>query len=255
MKITVNGNLTLADIVNVARNGYKVEISAEAYQRMAASRALVDDCVRESRVVYGITTGFGKFSDVSIAEADSKKLQKNLIMSHACGVGEPLKPETVRAMMLLRINSLSVGNSGISRNTIDALLALLNSEVVPYVPSKGSLGASGDLVPLAHMTLTLLGLGDAFYQGKKMSAKKALALAKLSAVELTSKEGLALINGTQAMNSFATLNVVDAERLNKMADICSALTMEAERAVTDPFDPRIHELRRQSGQIDTEFVY
>ncbi|MDD4832105.1 MAG: histidine ammonia-lyase [Clostridia bacterium] len=251
MKITVNGNLTLADVVNVARNGYKVEISAEAYQRMAVSRALVDDCVKEARVVYGITTGFGKFSDVSIAEADSKKLQKNLIMSHSCGVGEPLKPENVRAMMLLRINSLSVGNSGISRNTIDALLALLNSEVVPYVPSKGSLGASGDLVPLAHMTLTLLGMGDAFYKGKKMPAKKALALAGLSPIELTAKEGLALINGTQAMNSFATLNVVDAERLNKIADICSALTMEAQRAVTDPFDPRIHELRRQSGQIDT----
>ncbi|HPG92588.1 MAG TPA: histidine ammonia-lyase [Clostridia bacterium] len=250
-KILVNGNLTLSDIVNVARNGCKAEIPAEVYQRMAVSRNLVDDCVREARVVYGITTGFGKFSDVSIAEEDSKKLQKNLIMSHACGVGEPLLPETVRAMMLLRINSLSVGNSGISRNTIDALLALLNSDVIPYVPSKGSLGASGDLVPLAHMTLTLLGMGDAFYKGKKMTAKKALALAGLSPIELTAKEGLALINGTQAMNSFATLNVVDAERLNKIADICSALTMEAQRAVTDPFDPRIQELRRQQGQIDT----
>ncbi len=250
-KIIINGNLSPNDIVNVARNGFKIEIAPEAYQRMAKSRGLVESCVKENRAVYGITTGFGKFSDVSISEANSKKLQKNLIMSHACGVGEPLPAETVRAMMVLRINALTVGNSGISKNTVDALKDMLNGGVVPFVPSKGSLGASGDLVPLAHMALTLLGMGDAFYNGKKMTAKKALKNAGLKPIELTAKEGLALINGTQAMNAIAALCLFDSENLNKTADVCAAMTMEALRGITDAFDPRIQELRRQTGQAAT----
>lgn len=248
-KIIIDGNLSLADVQKVAREKIQIEIAPEAYARMSLSRGLVESCVKQNRAVYGITTGFGKFSDVSISEANSKKLQKNLIMSHACGVGEPLPAEIVRAMMLLRINALAVGNSGVSKKTIDALVNVLNSEVVPLVPSKGSLGASGDLVPLAHMALTLLGMGEAYFKGKKMQAKRALAMAGLGPIELTSKEGLALINGTQAMNAFATLCVTDGTNLNKTADICAALTMEAQRAVTDAFDPRLHLLRRQSGQI------
>jgi len=251
-KLIISGqDLTIADVVDVARHHRPVCISQQSYKRMAVSRQLVEDCVNEARVIYGITTGFGKFADVSISKEDSKQLQANLIVSHACGVGEPITEEYVRAMMLLRINALAVGNSGISQPTIDSLLALLNSQVVPYVPSKGSLGASGDLVPLAHMTLTLLGLGQAYYNGQLMESYEALERANLTPIELTSKEGLALINGTQAMNSYATLCVYDALNLNKVADIVSALTMEAVNAVIDAFDPRLHLLRHQDGQIST----
>ncbi|MEG1528271.1 MAG: histidine ammonia-lyase [Clostridia bacterium] len=251
-KIELNGSdLTIDDVVDVAYGRAEVSLAINSYERMAQSRAVVEDCVKNHRVVYGITTGFGKFSDVSISEQDSKKLQKNLIMSHACGVGEPIEKAYVRAMMLLRINALSVGNSGISRPTIDALVALLNSEVTPFVPSKGSLGASGDLVPLAHMTLTLLGEGYAYYQGKKILASKALKLAKLQPIELTSKEGLALINGTQAMCSYSCICLYQAIRLNKIADIVASLTIEAERGITDAFDSRIQKLRNQDGQIET----
>lgn len=245
------GQLSLEQIVAVSRKGAKAEISPDAYNRMERSRQVVIDCVNNNKVVYGLTTGFGKFSDVSISEANSKQLQKNLIMSHACGVGDPLATEFVKAMMLLRINALTVGNSGISRSTIDALTDLLNSDVVPFVYSKGSLGASGDLVPLAHMALTLIGLGNAYYKGELMSAEQALKKANLRPVELTAKEGLALINGTQAMNSIATLCVYDAIYLNKTADITSSMTMEALRAVTDAFDSRIHALRNQLGQMAT----
>lgn len=247
----INGNLSLQDTQNILCNNIPISVANAAYSNMEKSRNVVVDCVAGNKAVYGITTGFGKFSDVSISEKDSKTLQKNLIMSHACGVGEPFSPDIVRAMMLLRINALSVGNSGISRQTFDSLVALFNSGIIPYVPQKGSLGASGDLVPLAHMTLTLIGMGNAFYKGKLMPAKKALKLCNLAPAQLTAKEGLALINGTQAMNAIATITVKDAINLNKCADICAAMTMEALQAITDAFDLRIHELRNQEGQIKT----
>ncbi len=250
-KVVINGlSLSLKDVLDVAC-GAKVEIAEEAYTRMAASRKLVDEIIKEEKSVYGITTGFGKFSEVSISEKDSKKLQKNLIVSHACGVGKPLNKEAVRALMCLRLNALAVGNSGISRNTFDALKDLINSPVTPYIPEKGSLGASGDLVPLAHMTLSLLGIGNAYYEDTLMPAKRALKKANLSIIELTGKEGLALINGTCAMCALACLTVSDGINLNKTADICAALTCEALRGITDAYDDRIQQLRRQTGQIKT----
>ncbi len=249
--VVIDGlNLSLKDVLDVAY-GAKVEIAKEAYTRMAASRGLVNDIIKNKKSVYGITTGFGKFSEVSISEKDSEKLQKNLITSHACGVGKPLAQEAVRALMCLRLNALAVGNSGISRNTFDALKELLNSPIIPFIPEKGSLGASGDLVPLAHMTLTLLGIGDAYYDGLLMPAIKALNMANLSAIELSGKEGLALINGTCAMCALACLTVSDSINLNKTADICAALTCEALRGIIDAYDDRIHQLRHQSGQIKT----
>lgn len=244
-------NLTAEQVVSVARDGIKVTISGNSYKKMAASRGVVDTCVAQHKIVYGLTTGFGKFADVEIAPENITKLQKNLIMSHACGVGEPFDTTVVRAMILLRINALAVGYSGISKNTIDTLLSVLNSKVVPYVPSKGSLGASGDLVPLAHIALCLIGEGNAYYDGALMTAKEALSKAKISPIELTSKEGLALINGTQGMCALACICICGGEMLNKTADCIACLSLEAHRAVADAFDERIHKLRNQTGQIKT----
>ncbi len=242
-------SLDLSKLARVARDGARVELSPQAETRVAASRAVVDRCVAESIVRYGITTGFGKFCDVVISTEENATLQKNLIMSHACGVGDPLPTEVVRAMVLLRANALAVGYSGIRPSTLNALIALLNAGVVPLVPEKGSLGASGDLAPLSHMALVLCGMGEAFYHGVRMTGAQALAAAGLSPVELSAKEGLALINGTQVMTAVGALAVHDAERLVRSADLIAALTAQALRGIVDAYDPRVHELRRQPGQI------
>ncbi|MDD2483953.1 MAG: histidine ammonia-lyase [Eubacteriales bacterium] len=245
------GKLTLEELQEVIRGGSLIALSETAKTLMQKSRDMVETCVTEEKIVYGLTTGFGKFSDVTISLDDSIKLQENLITSHSCGVGEPLPIEVVRAMMLLRINALAVGYSGIRITTVETLLEMLNKGVIPVVPSKGSLGASGDLVPLAHMSLVLLGMGEAYYQGQRMSGQEAMQRAEIDPVKLTSKEGLALINGTPAMCSLGALSVIDAITLLKTAEIIAALSMEAENGVIDAMDERIHVLRRQPGQIVT----
>ena len=170
-------------------------------------------------------------------------------MSHACGVGEPLPDEVVRAMMLLRINALAIGYSGIRVSTVQTLVEMLNKDVIPVIPSKGSLGASGDLVPLAHMSLVLLGMGEAKYRGELMSGEQAMKLAGITPVKLTSKEGLALINGTPAMCAVGALALADAEMLMKSADVIAAMSMEAECGIADAMDERLHRVRRQPGQM------
>lgn len=249
--IIEDGKLTLAEFLSVAWNGTPVRLSDRARAKIAESRSVVDACVAEERVVYGLTTGFGKFSDVTISEADSMALQENLIMSHACGVGDPLPREVVRGMMLLRINALAVGYSGVQPETVERLADMLNRDVIPVVPEKGSLGASGDLVPLAHMTLVLLGMGEADYQGERLAGGEAMRRAGIEPVRLRSKEGLALINGTQAMCSLGALSIADGEILMRSADIIAALSMESENGIIDAMDSRLHELRRQPGQMDT----
>jgi len=174
-----NQRLTIEDIVDVARFNFKVELGEDAKEQINIARTIVDKFVEEGIVSYGITTGFGKFSDVIISKEETNNLQKNLIISHACGVGEPFAEEIVRAMMILRVNSLVKGHSGIRLVTVEKLIELLNKEVHPVVPEKGSLGASGDLAPLSHMVLTILGLGEAFYKGERMDSIKALELAEL----------------------------------------------------------------------------
>ena len=216
---------------------------------MNSSRAVVERCVEEQLVRYGITTGFGKFCNVVISKEDNTRLQKNLIMSHACGQGSPLPRETVRAMMTLRANALAVGNSGIRPKVVARLIDMVNADIIPVVPEKGSLGASGDLAPLAHMALVIIGMGEAFYKGERMPGSKALALAGLHPVTLEAKEGLALINGTQAMTAVGALAVYDALNLYRTASIASALSFQALRGIVDAFDQRIHELRRQRGQL------
>ncbi|HHW98394.1 MAG TPA: aromatic amino acid lyase, partial [Firmicutes bacterium] len=200
MTITISGqDLRLRDVVAVARKGAKVELSEQAKERIAAARQVVETMVEEEKIVYGITTGFGMFSDTFIDKDASALLQKNLIFSHACGVGDYLPVEVVRAAMLLRVNSLAKGYSGARLETVQLMLDMLNAGVTPLVPSQGSLGASGDLAPLSHIILVLLGEGEALYQGKEYTGAQALQLAGLNPIQLSAKEGLALINGTQIM--------------------------------------------------------
>lgn len=251
-KVIINGNdLRLEDIVNVARNNYQVELSEEAIKRVEKSRGIVDKIVEEDRVVYGITTGFGKFSDVSISGEDCKTLQRNLIISHACGFGNSLDTDIVRTIILLRANALSKGYSGIRLSTLQTLVAMLNKRVHPVIPEKGSLGASGDLAPLSHMVLPMLGEGEAEYQGKIISGREAMDKAGIEVVQLIAKEGLALINGTQVMTAVGALALWDGINLIKSGDIAAALTVEALRGIRDAFDLRTHNIRPHEGQIET----
>lgn len=241
----------LEDVIHVAKDGYLLELSDEVRKSITDSRKVVEKYVSQERVVYGITTGFGRFSDVFINKEDTGTLQKNLIISHACGVGEPFPEYIVRAIMMLRLNALSRGLSGIRLSTFEQLLNMLNKRVHPVIPEKGSLGASGDLAPLSHMVLTMLGLGEAFYEGKRMDSAQALKLAGLEPIELSSKEGLALINGTQVMTAVGCFAVYQAQMLAKQSDINLGLTMEALEGISDAFDARIHQSRGQVGQIAT----
>ena len=244
-------SLSLKDVVLVARHRRKVELSSAAKESVTKSREYVDYLVDEKRVVYGITTGFGEFSKVSIAKEETELLQRNLIVSHACGVGNHLPPDSVRALMLLRINALSQGFSGIRLETIQSLADMLNAGIVPAIPEKGSLGSSGDLAPLSHMVLPLLDLGEAYYDGELMPGGQAIKQAGIAPITLTSKEGLALINGTQAMTGIGALTLYDSLNLSKLCDIAAALSLEALNGVTDAFLPEIHEIRPHQGQLDT----
>lgn len=244
-------NLTLDQFIDIVRYNKEVELNSKAIENVNKARALVDRYVSENKVVYGITTGFGKFSDVVITGDETKKLQRNLIISHSCGVGNALDEEIVRGIMLLRANALSKGYSGIRLSTLNTLIEMLNKKVHPFIPEKGSLGASGDLAPLAHMVLVMLGEGEAFYKGVRMSGKDAMEKANIKPVQLTSKEGLALINGTQVMTSIGALTIYDAINLSKTADIAAALTSEALNGITDAYDEKVHKVRHHQGQIDT----
>lgn len=251
-KIVIDGSsLDIEQVAKVARFQEKVEISEEAIKNVEESRKIVDEFVRNKDVVYGITTGFGKFADVTISQEETSQLQENLIMSHSCGVGEPLKDEFVRAIMLLRINNLAKGYSGVRLSTLNTLVDMLNKNVCPIIPEKGSLGASGDLAPLAHMVLVMLGMGQATYEGQKLSGQEAMNQAGIETIKLSSKEGLALINGTQVMTAIGALTVYDAKMLMKLADISASLTLEGLKAITDAFDDRIHQTRPHKGQINT----
>ena len=250
--IKIDGaSLTIEDVVNVARHNYHVELADHALENIKKSREYVDKLVEDERVVYGITTGFGKFSDVNISKDESKDLQRNLIISHACGVGRHFEADVVRAIMLLRANALSRGFSGIAPTTLLTLIEMLNKNVIPAIPEKGSLGASGDLAPLSHMVLTLIGEGDAYYEGKLMDGAEAMAKAGITPVTLVAKEGLALINGTQVMTAVGALTAWDAMNLLKLSDISASLTIEALNGITDAFHPALHAVRPHPGQINT----
>ncbi len=240
-------SLTVEDVGRVARHHIPVGIEREAVKRIEKSRAMLEELVDSEAVVYGITTGFGRFSEVRISRDDAIELQKNLVASHAAAVGEPLPEEVVRAVLLLRINALARGCSGVRPVLVEHLVEVLNRGVTPVIPEQGSLGASGDLAPLAHLALALTGEGEAFYQGERMSGSQALAAAGLEPLTLLEKEGLALINGTQIMTAIGCLAYLDAENLFRAALVTAALTLEAQQAVPDAFDPLIASVRNYSG--------
>jgi histidine ammonia-lyase len=247
--VTLTGDrLTLEDLVAVARRGFRVALAPEAVERVEAARAVIDTAVAEGRVVYGVTTGFGKFADVVIPHEKLRELQLNLVRSHAAGVGDPLPEETVRALVLLRANCLAKGFSGVRAATLERLVDLLNSGVWPVVPSQGSVGASGDLAPLAHLALALVGEGEAFYAGRRRPAAEALRTAGLEPVTLEAKEGLALINGTQLTTAVGALALARLLRLLPAADLVAAMTTDALKGTDAAFDARIHAARPHPGQ-------
>lgn len=249
--IILDGNtLSVEEVVEVARFNKKVQISKDQVEKIKESRAFVEEAVAKKEVIYGITTGFGRFSDVSISEEDTSTLQRNLIISHATGVGRPFDREVVRAMLVLRSNALIKGYSGVELSTIETMVDMLNKGVHPQIMSQGSVGSSGDLAPLAHMVLPMIGEGEAEYKGQILAGKDAMGKAGIETIELSAKEGLGLINGTQAMTANAVLAVYDGERLLKEADIIGSLSFEALEGVIDAFDPRVQELRPHQGQID-----
>src|SRR5437764_7477250 len=245
----LNGQaLALTDIATVALAGEAVKISSLAQPRIVASRKVVEEIIARDAVVYGVTTGFGKLADVRIAREELGALQLNLVRSHACGIGQPLSEPEVRAMMLLRANVLALGLSGIRGEVIDLLCEMLNRGVHPIVPEKGSVGASGDLAPLAHLALSLIGEGEASVEGKRIASGEALKSAKLKPLELQAKEGLALLNGTQAMHAVGGLSILRAKCLTNVADVAGAMTLEGLRDTPAAFDPRLHDARPHQGQ-------
>jgi len=251
MEIVLNGkDLTIEHVVAVARHGAKVVLSEHAKNAVNKARDYVEKKLSEKAIIYGLTTGFGKFSDIFIPEKDTKDLQRNLIISHACSMGDLLDKEIVRAAMLLRCNALSRGNSGIRLQTLQTLIDMLNAGVHPNIPQKGSLGASGDLAPLSHIVLVMMGEGHAEYNGQIFTGKEAMQLAGIPTIQLAAKEGLALINGTQIMTAIGCLAVYDAKNLAKSADIIGAMTCEAQLGIKKAFDNKIHDLRGHKGQKD-----
>ncbi len=247
--LELNGQpLSLAEIAAVAIDGEKVQISSEARPRIEKSRRVVEDIVKRDAVVYGVSTGFGKLSEVHIPHDQLRELQRNLVRSHSCGVGTPLSEAEVRVMMLLRANVLTLGFSGIRLEVIELLIEMLNRGVHPVVPEKGSVGASGDLAPLAHLALSLIGEGEAFYKEKRLKSADALKQAALKPTQLEAKEGLALLNGTQAMHAVGGLALLRAQNLARVADVAGAMTLEALKGTPAAFDERIHNARPHPGQ-------
>ena len=245
----LNGEqIPLVQLEAVALAGEAVRISDLARPRILASRKLIEQIIARDAVVYGVNTGFGKLAEVRIPREELRQLQLNLVRSHACGIGNPLSEPEVRAMMLLRANVLALGLSGVRCEVIELLCEMLNRRIYPVVPEKGSVGASGDLAPLAHLALTLVGEGEAFFEGQRMSSAEALRRARLTSLELEAKEGLALLNGTQAMHAVGGLALQRAKRLAYIADVAGAMTLEALKGTPAAFDLRLQNARPHPGQ-------
>ncbi|MCC8464443.1 histidine ammonia-lyase [Photorhabdus bodei] len=249
------GKLTLDELRQVYLQPIKITLDSQIFPAIEHSVECVNAILAENRIAYGINTGFGLLASTRIEEDNLEKLQRSLVVSHAAGVGEALDDNMTRLIMVLKINSLSRGYSGIRLAVIQALIALVNAEIYPHIPCKGSVGASGDLAPLAHMSLLLLGEGQAHYQGEWLPAKEALAKANLQPITLAAKEGLALLNGTQVSTAFALRGLFEAEDLLAAAIVCGSLSVEAALGSRKPFDARVHEVRGQQGQIDVAALY
>jgi len=249
-KILVSGEgVTVNDVIDVARKSFKVLLDSKAVFKIEKSRRAVEKITRRKQAIYGINTGFGSFKNKQINENDLDLLQENLILSHSTSVGKPFSEEIIRAALFIRANTLAKGNSGIRRKVIELLIEMLNKKIHPVVPRKGSVGSSGDLSPMSHLCLALIGKSEVFYQGKRISAKEAFQQAKIKPIRLKAKEGLALINGTTFMTAIGALAVYDAEKLCEEADKNGALALEALRGSSKAFSELIHLTRPHRGQI------
>jgi len=251
MAVVINGErLDLHQFIKVTRDEEQVVLGPDAIQRINDGHKVIKEIIVDGKTVYGVNTGFGKLSEKIISKSELSKLQENLLKSHACGVGNPFSKEVVRGVMLLRANALAKGYSGIRLCVVEQLIAYLNADILPIIPEQGSLGASGDLAPLSHMALPLIGLGEVHYQNKKMKTLDALKLVGLAPLEkLVAKEGLSLINGTQVMTSVGALTLYDALQLSKQVDVSGAMSLEALNGITDAFHPMVHQVRGHTGQI------
>lgn len=245
-------SISLTDIENIINNKVTLELSDESKNLITKCRKYLDSKLQNSKdPVYGINTGFGSLCNTEINQKDLSQLQTNLVMSHACGCGNEIPDEIVRLMLFLKIKSVAYGNSGVKLETVELMVELFNNDVFPVVYEQGSLGASGDLAPLAHMSLPLLGLGEVRYKGEKYPSEKILKKLNLKPVTLSSKEGLALLNGTQFMQAFGVYSLIKGIRLSKLADIIAGVSLEAFDGRIEPFDELLHVLRNHKGQITT----
>ena len=245
-------HLTIERIGEVVYNGYKLELSDDARNRIIRCREYLDEKIaKTTRPVYGVTTGFGSLCNVSVNPDQLAQLQINLMMSHACGVGDRVPNDIVKMMILLKVQSLSYGYSGCKLDTVQRLVDFFNNDIYPVVYMQGSLGASGDLVPLAHMSLPLVGLGEVEYQGKVISGAEMLKIFGWEPIHLVSKEGLALLNGTQNMSAFAVWSLLQAQKLSDWADKIAAMSLDAYHGLISPFTKAVHVVRPHQGQLDT----
>ena len=247
-----NKHLTIEKVNEIVSNGLKLELSKESEAAIVKCRKFLDSKMEDiGRPVYGVTTGFGSLCNITIPAEDLSQLQHNLVMSHACGTGETVRPEIVKLMLLLKVQSLSYGYSGVQLVTVQRLIDMFNNDVLPVVYQQGSLGASGDLAPLAHLCLPLLGMGEVYYKGSVRPSAEVWAELGWEPIKLQSKEGLALLNGTQFMSSNAVWSLIQAERLSDWADKIGAMSLEAFDGRIEPFYPQVHEVRPHKGQIET----
>ena len=247
-----NKHRTIEKVNEIVSNGLKLELSKESEAAIVKCRKFLDSKMEDiGRPVYGVTTGFGSLCDITIPAEDLSQLQHNLVMSHACGTGETVRPEIVKLMLLLKVQSLSYGYSGVQLVTVQRLIDMFNNDVLPVVYQQGSLGASGDLAPLAHLCLPLIGMGEVYYKGSVRPSAEVWAELGWEPIKLQSKEGLALLNGTQFMSSNAVWSLIQAERLSDWADKIGAMSLEAFDGRIEPFYPQVHEVRPHKGQIET----
>ncbi len=244
--------LTFAQLFEIKQKNLPIELSNEAKERIEKCRNYLDEKVKkEEKPIYGVNTGFGSLCNVSVSAEELGKLQENLVMSHACGVGEEVPKEVVKLMLILKIQSLSFGHSGVQLQTVERLVEMYNNDVIPVVYQQGSLGASGDLAPLAHLCLPLIGKGEVYDQGKRISGEELLKARQWEPIALKSKEGLALLNGTQFMSAFGVYVLLRSFRLSQLADMIGAVSLDAYDGRIEPFFPQVHEVRKQQGQIKT----
>lgn len=249
--LITGNNLTVENSVKIVITNQKISISRSSVKKINSSRKLVEKWISNDEIIYGITTGFGEFKDVGISQKDLSALQRNLILSHAAGVGKYIPDFIVRLMLLFRINSLALGYSGVRLELIEHLIKVFNSGIIPLIPSQGSVGSSGDLAPLAHLALTFIGEGYCKLNNEIVESKIALKKKNISSIKLSAKEGLALINGTQMMSAYLCKSIYDAEYLSKVADISGSLSLEALRGTVKAFSEKLQKVRPHKGQISS----